>query len=160
MSQISELRTKIKEARTKFYTFKSKPAKDMQLDRIRELTLQLNDILMDGISQYLNIRHEGVIVSGGTDCLAKTEFGTIQVYAVNDKLSKSWYELTCCVSYKEGDKITFEIKNPHAADGQLSWIAGDIEGGTFDDTKYKELCKRDDLAFFTKPDGTRTGLFK
>lgn len=157
---ITELRQKLKDATTKFYSLKTKKAKERQRDVIRAISLDLHDALMNGIQPFLGVRHEGVIVSGGVDCLARTEFGLVPVYAVNDKQSKSWYESTCCVSYKVGDKITFEIKHPRVENDRLNWFAAEVEGGTFDQNKYKELCKRDNLAFFQRPNGTTSGLFK
>lgn len=160
MSSITELKQKIKDARTKAYSLKTKKAKDKQFLIIRELTRLLNEALLEAIEPYLGARHKATVLMNGTDVLAKSEFGTIQLYAINDVKSKSWYDTTCCVSFKEGDVVTFEIMHPHATDGQLHWIAGKIEGGHFDQQKYDELCKRDDLAFFKKPDGSRSGLFK
>lgn len=62
--------------------------------------------------------------------------------------------------FKNGDIITFEISCLHISNGQANWIAGKIKGGHFDQKKYDELCKQDNLAFFKKPDGSMTGLFK
>jgi hypothetical protein len=160
MSLIQELKNKLNEAKKRFYSLKTKRAKEKQRDIIRDLNFQLEDALLEGLKPYLNMRHEGVIVSGGTDALARTEFGIVPVYAVNDRLSKSWYDTTCCVSYKDGDKITFEIKHPNVENGRLNWFAAEVEGGSLDTEKYNKLCKQDNLAFFKKQDGSMTGLFK
>lgn len=149
-----------KEAISKIHTLKCKKAKEKQRDILRYITIELNAALLEGITPYLKQRHEATVLMDGTDVMAKSEFGTINLYAMNDILSKSWYESTCCVEFKEGDVITFEITCLNITDGRINWIAGNIEGGHLDQQKYEELCKRDDLAFFKKPDGSMTGLFK
>jgi hypothetical protein len=160
MSKIQELKIELKEARIKYRALKTKATKEKQQKIINEIYGRLKEALLAGLEPYLNTRHKGKIVSGGHDALAQTEFGLVPIYACNDKLSKSWYSSTCCVSYKTGDDIIFEIKHLSVVDGRLHWFAGEVEGGTFDEAKYKELCKQDTLAFFRKSDGIMTGLFK
>jgi hypothetical protein len=160
MSKIQELRDQIKIAKDRYNSLKTKAAKTKQQKVINSLYFELDEALLTGLEPYLNTRHKGTIISGGVEALAQTEFGLVPVYACNDKQSKSWYPSTCCVSYKTGDEITFEIKDPSVVYGKLAWFAAEIEGGTFDAAMYAELCKQDNLAFFTKPDGTMTGLFK
>jgi hypothetical protein len=160
MSKIQELRDQLKEAQTKYRALKTKKAKLKQQDVINRVYHELDAALIEGITPYLNTRHKGTIISGGVEALAQTEFGLVPVYACNDKLSKSWYPSTCCVSYKTGDEITFEIKHPSVDNGRLTWFAAEVEGGTFDQEQYDNFCKQDNLAFFKKPDGSMTGLFK
>jgi len=160
MSKIQELQKMRKEVTSKIYTLKSKKSQKKQRDILRDITIELDAALLEGITPYLKQRHEATVLMDGADVIAKSEFGTINLHATNDVLSKSWYESTCCIEFKKGDVVTFEITCLTIIEGRVHWIPGKIEGGHLDHQKYKELCKQDNLAFFKKPDGYMTGLFK
>ena len=79
----------------------------------------------------------------------------------SDVVSKSWYGFTCCVNYVKGQEVIVEFEVDVDSDRLvLIAVPRRVFGGTLDEAKYAELCKRDNLAFFKYPGSNGvTGLF-
>lgn len=141
----------------KAQALKTKKAQAKAWDKVREIELQMENVISDAWSKVSG-RHTGAVLMSGTDVLVKTEYGTFNAYACNDVLSKSWHSETCCVSYTRGQKIEFEFSVINVTHKGADVMITKISGGTLDEALYQELSAKPNLAFFKYPAGM-SGLF-
>ena len=152
---MQKFRDDIKALQTEALNSKTKEAAQKCYDKIRTLKSEAWEILDEQASKY------GVQVVKGTVrtfmasndyFLVDTLFGTMWVSPTCDELSKSWYPHTCCVEYSVGQTIYIEVAaEVNLGDLSLSLRPVRMAGGTINEAQYKELCQRDDLAFFKYP---------
>lgn len=121
-------------------SLKTKKAKSNAWVKVREIERQLADLCKATISPYVGKRLKGTVLYSGSEVLIKTEFGTMQLNACNDILSKSWHNSTCCVSYTEGQEVEFELYIAEYTWKGFESIPYKVTGGVFDQKKYDRLC--------------------
>jgi hypothetical protein len=162
LTQIKELRTKVKALGQDLINgrLKSKvkynKLRDQLIDLERKYEMEVLQPEADKLEgQWVDATIRTINFNG--ELWITTEYGTIWGSIQNDIKSKSWYAETCCIEYVKGQSIKVQLK-AKVNDCSIYIEAGKIEGGQVDEIKYAELCKRDDLAFFKRPDNTMTGL--
>lgn len=160
MKTLNELKDERKLLLTKIYNLKTKPAKRKVWDKISDIELQIENIYKTIAEPYLNRRIKGTIMYSGTEVLVRCELGTIEINACNDKLSKSWYNETCCVSFIRDTEVEFEVIIDSISFQGVIFLAKDVSGGIFSAEEYEKLNKNPNLAFFKYSDDKMSGLFK
>lgn len=158
-----DLREEIKLAETKARNLKTKKAQSKAWDKVRELEHKLFIELCDLRDTYSTFSFKATVISDNKhsmadDIMVKSPFGTLHLSPTNDVESKSWYPQTCCVEYTNNQTVIVEV-TVDVVDLKLQLFPKQLIGGTLNTSKYEELCKKDDLAFFKYPTGM-TGLFK
>lgn len=166
----TELRAQFKAAKDRAYSLKTKKAQVKAWDKVREIKREIASLMYDAAKMYATHSVKGTVIVDNSHCMSDyimietEEYGIIHAYPQNDVLSKSWYAHTCCVEFRKGQSVVVEIDIDVNTDGRngpyLEVIPKHLSGGTLNETKYAELCKQDNLAFFKYPnaDGV-TGLF-
>lgn len=146
--------------KTRLYTLKTKKA----IANCRELIADLERCLYGWVTQELDRYGNMSVIAMAThdssdSVLVKTPIGNVWLDACNDIESKSWYNHTSCISYKEGDIVKIEMA-PEVCEKTWRVVYRTVKhnGGTLDLEKYDRLCKDDKLAFFKYPTGM-SGLF-
>lgn len=161
---MNELRQKIKELRQKAYSMKTKKAQSKYFDKMKEVEHELFLKLCDQRDKFGTHSVKatvGYFRDGEDDVMLNTPYGILYGSPTSDAVSKSWYGHTCCVEYSKGQEVIVEIDVDVDMDRLvLNVIPKRIYGGTLNQAKYDELCKRDNLAFFKYPNSEGvTGLF-
>ena len=162
-----KLREDLKAAKDRAYSLKTKKAKEKAWTKVREIKRQILIGLYAEREQFAVFSVKGTVVVDNSHCMAEhigieTSYGLFWVSPANDILSKSWYASTCCVEYQEGQQVIVELEaDVNSERLGLFLYPKRVYGGTLNETKYAELCKRDNLAFFKYPElkGGMTGLF-
>jgi len=163
---MEQLRTSLKEAKTRAYGLKTKKAQAKAWARVREIEREILTHLYAQRDAYAVHSVKGTVLVDNSHCMSehlivKTPYGILHPSPTSDVLSKSWYAHTCCVEYTKGQEVVLELHvDVDSARLCLELIPKRIVGGTLNETKYAELDKRTDLAFFkhSGADGV-TGLF-
>ncbi len=160
---IQELKNQAEQLRTKARSLKTKKAQSKAYDSARELENQAWIKLCDERNKYGKFSFKAVVnhfSAGSENYLVDTPYGHMWLSPTADILSKSWYAHTCCIEYTKGQTVVVEASIDVNSDRlSLEVVPGKVTGGTVNETKYLELCQRDNLAFFKYPAGI-TGLFK
>lgn len=165
MTTFNELKEAIELEKSRFYSLKTKKAKEKSRQRIRDLrTKALLEHLYPARDAYATHSVRGTVIDStgrGDEIAMKTEeYGLLWISPCNDILSKSWYPNTCCVEYSRGQSVVIECDIDVDSDRLcLIVVPKRIYGGTLNEERYNELCKQDNLAFFKYPDGHMSGLF-
>ncbi len=166
-----DLRAQLKIAKDRAYSLKTKKAQTKAWAHVHRIEREILDIMYIEARKYATHSVRGTVISDNSHCMSEyimietAEYGIIHAHPQNDVLSKSWYARTCCVEYKRGQTVVVEIDVDVNSDGRngpfLEVIPKRMSGGVLNESKYAELCKRDDLAFFKYPNANSvTGLFK
>ena len=165
-TKILELRQKISDEENRFYSLKTKPAKQKSRDKLWVLRGELDGLLLDVAHEFNCINSDKAII-GEVVCttrdgaLVKTELGMFDIYNSNSPLSASWYSETSCITYVKGEKITLKIE-AEVYDERLFYTAVKVlSGGQFDAARYEKLSQQKNLAFFRYNLNSKnvTGLF-
>lgn len=162
------LKIQIKEAEARAYKLKTKKAQTKAWNKIKELSRELWLLLCEERNKYAEHSVKGTVIVDNSHCMSEyimvktAEYGILHVSPSNDILSKSWYPSMCCVEYAEGQQVIVECDIDFDRNGadRLCVYPKRVHGGVLNESKYAELCQRDDLAFFKYPDGRMSGLFK
>lgn len=154
-----ELSTLAKRARS----LKTKKAQSKAWDAVRAVDREIFLMLCEQRNKYATYSLRGTVerfTDGDRDVFVRMSDGsTSWISPTSDAVSKSWYEHTCCVSYIDGQQVVVEFEIDVDGDRHcLTRTPRRVHGGTLNEQKYAELCKRTDLAFFKYPTGT-SGLF-
>lgn len=160
---MTQLKEQIKAARSRAYSLKTKKAQTKAWAAVRELEREALTLLYAARDRYATQSIKGTVVrftdSDDHVCVT-TALGTMWISPTSDAVSKSWYGQTCCVQYSNGQEIIIEIETDVNSDRLfLELIPRRVFGGTLNEAKYTELCKRTNLAFFKYPNGHMSGLF-
>ncbi len=160
---MKQLREQIEALKSKGYSLKTKKAQMKCFDKVRELERELFFKLCDQRDKFQNHSVKAIVrwFHEGDDQVAlRTPYGTLYGSPTSDVVSKSWYGSTCCVQYQEGQEVIIEIEIDVDMESlYLQLIPKRIYGGILNETKYIDLCKQDNLAFFKYPNGHMSGLF-
>lgn len=162
----AELRLEIELAKQVAYKRKTKAAQVRAWDKVRHLERQLLDIMYAARDKYATFSFKATVIADNKHVMSehigvKDVSGKVfWISPCNDILSKSWYASTCCVEYTEGQEVIVEAEVDVCRDSlKLILVPKRLYGGTLNQTKYEELCKKGNLAFFKYPDGRMSGLF-
>jgi hypothetical protein len=162
---MDSLREQIKAARQRAYSLKTKKAQRKAWDKVHELERELFRLLCEQRDRYARFSVKGTVISDNSHCMSDTfgvdtPNGIFWVSPTCDELSKSWYSSTCCVEYSKGQEVIIEMEVDVNHDRlTLHAYPKRVYGGILNETKYAELCKKGNLAFFKYPDGHMSGLF-
>jgi hypothetical protein len=166
VKNLTELRADLDAAKTRARSLKTKKAREKAWNVAREIEREIFLRLCDMRDTYAVQSVKGTVTRdtwAGDDYIpVETCFGLLWLSPTTDEQSKSWYPGTCCIEYSKGQTLIIEIETDVNHSGLfLELVPRLSRGGTLNEEKYAELCKRDDLAFFKYPgaDGV-TGLFK
>jgi hypothetical protein len=162
---LNTLKLEIETAKARARSLKTRRARDKAWNVVRDLRGKALELLYAARDQYATHSVKGVVrwFHEGDDCVSirTAEYGTLWANPTSDAVSKSWYAGTCCVQYAKDQAVVLEIEIDIDSDRLcLQVIPRRVHGGTLDEARYAELCKRDDLAFFKYPGSNGvTGLF-
>lgn len=159
---LTELQEQIILTKTKLYNLKTKKAINKARNTLNKLENEAMDILYNASKAYNEFSIKGtVIYSDYEEAYVNTVYGRLNVSLTCDVNSKSWYPQTCCISYNDGQSVIVECRAEVDTDRlKLIIVPKRVYGGTVDESRYQDLCKQDNLAFFKYPNGTMSGLFK
>lgn len=158
-----ELKQAIRAESIRARGLKTKKAQQRAWDKVRSLEREVLGMLYEARSKYAPYSIKATVQyfhDGDDHILTRTADGeSCWISPTSDEVSKSWYGSTCCVSYSKGQDVVIEIEVDVDSDRLcLIHVPRRVRGGTLNEAKYAELCKRTDLAFFKYPSGM-SGLF-
>jgi hypothetical protein len=155
---MNTLNQSIIDATNKAYSFKTKAARSKAWDKVQELVDLSYDEVKPIAESYNGQVAEFTVTHVFTDSIQcyNEKLGSYNVSKCNDILSKSWYPETSCIDYTKGQVISVtlfaEVTKHFKHEYQVVGITlTKVVGGVVNESKYAELCKNENLAFFKYP---------